>query len=72
MMFLVVGLRIASALPSDVRAAWLFEVHHLSRKHARQALERTMLLLGVALPVLVSAPSTGTCGAAALPSAMPL
>jgi hypothetical protein len=56
MMFLLVGLRIAAALPSDVRAAWLFEVHHLSRAHARQALERTMFLIGVALPILLSAP----------------
>jgi hypothetical protein len=56
MMFLIVGLRIAAALPSDVRAAWLFEVHHLSRTHARQALERTMFLIGVALPILLSAP----------------
>lgn len=56
MMFLLVGLRVASSLPSDVQAAWVFDVHHLARVHARQALERMMLLLG-ALPVLVlSAP----------------
>lgn len=56
MMFLLVGLRIASSLPSDVRAAWLFEVHSPSRRRARQALERTMFLLGVAPVVAVSSP----------------
>ena len=56
MMFLTVGLRIAASLPSDVRAAWLFEVHDLSRRHARQALERTMFFLGVLPAVLLSAP----------------
>ena len=56
MMFLLGGLRIASALPGDPRAAWLFEVHNLSRKNARQALERMMLALGVLPPVFLSAP----------------
>ncbi len=56
MMFLLGGLRIASALPGDPRAAWLFEVHDLSRKNARQALERMMLALGVPPPVFLSAP----------------
>jgi hypothetical protein len=56
MMFLTAGLRIAASLPSDVRAAWLFEVHDLSRRHARQALERTMLLLGVVPAVAMSVP----------------
>ena len=56
MMFLLAGLRVASVLPGDPRAAWLFEVHDLSRADARQALERTMLLLGIAPPVLLSTP----------------
>ncbi len=56
MMFLLAGLRVASVLPGDPRAAWFFEVHHLSRTDARQALERMMLLLGVAPPVLISTP----------------
>lgn len=54
MMFLLVGLRVSSVLPGDPRAAWLFEVHDISRRHARQALERTMFVLGVALPIAVS------------------
>ena len=56
MMFLLAGLRMASVLPGDPRAAWLFETHHLSRAHARQALERMMLLLGIAPLVLLSTP----------------
>ncbi len=56
MMFLLVGLRVASALPADVRAAWLFDVHSPSRSNARQALERMLFVLGVLPPVLLSAP----------------
>lgn len=56
MMFLLVGLRIASVLPADPRAGWLFEVHDISRKDARQALERMMLVLGVVLPIAISTP----------------
>ena len=56
MMFLLAGLRVASVLPGDPRAAWLFEVHDISRAHSRQGLERMMLLLGVAPPVLLSTP----------------
>ena len=56
MMFLLVGLRIASVLPADPRAGWLFEVHDISRKDARQALERMMLALGVVLPIAISTP----------------
>jgi hypothetical protein len=54
MMFLLVGLRIASSLPADVRAAWVFDVHDLSRHDARQALERMMIALGVVPPVVLS------------------
>jgi hypothetical protein len=56
MMFLLVGLRIAASLPADIRAAWLFEVHAPSRARARQALERTMFLLGVLPCVALSMP----------------
>ena len=56
MMFLTAGLRIAASLPSDVRAAWLFEVHDLSRPDARLALERTMMMLGVVPAVALSTP----------------
>lgn len=56
MMFLLAGVRVASALPGDVRAAWLFEVHDLSRQHARQALERVLFALCVLPPILVSSP----------------
>jgi hypothetical protein len=54
MMFLLAGLRVASVLPADPRAAWVFEVHDLSRADARQALERMMIALGIAPPVLAS------------------
>ena len=56
MMCLIVGLRIASSLPADVRAGWLFEVHSPSRVHARQGLERMMFLLGVLPVIALSAP----------------
>ena len=56
MMFLTAGLRVAASLPSDVRAAWLFEVHDLSRPDARLALERTMMMLGVVPAVALSTP----------------
>ena len=56
MMFLLAGLRVASVLPGDPRAAWLFEVHDLSRADARQAVERMLLALGVLPPILLSVP----------------
>jgi hypothetical protein len=56
MMFLLTGLRVASVLPADPRAAWLFDIHDISRRHARQALERMMLVLGVAVPIALSTP----------------
>lgn len=56
MMFLLAGLRVASVLPGDPRASWLFEVHDLSRADARQAVERMMLVLGVLPPILLSVP----------------
>jgi len=54
MMFLLVGLRVAASLPADVRAAWVFEVHDIGRRSARQGLERVMFLLAVLPPVLLS------------------
>ena len=56
MMFLLAGLRVASVLPGDPRASWLFEVHDVSRAEARQAVERMMLALGVLPPILLSVP----------------
>jgi hypothetical protein len=56
MMFLLAGLRVASVLPGDPRASWLFEVHDLSRADSRQAIERMMLVLGVVPPIVVSVP----------------
>lgn len=55
MVFVIVGLRLAAALPGDVRASWLFELTEPSRAHARQALERVMLILGVLPPAVISA-----------------
>ena len=56
MLFLLVGLRVASTLPADPRAGWLFEVHDISRVQARRAVERMLLVLGVLPPLLLSAP----------------
>jgi hypothetical protein len=53
MMFLVAALRIASSLPADIRASWLFEVRAPSRARARQTLERLLFALGVLPPVVV-------------------
>ena len=55
-MFLLAGLRVTSVVPGDPRAAWLFEVHDLSRHDARQAVERMMFVLGVVPPIVVSTP----------------
>ncbi len=54
MMFLLVGLRVAASLPADVRAAWVFQVHDISRRSARQGLERVMFLLAIVPPTLLS------------------
>jgi hypothetical protein len=56
MLFLLVGLRTASSLPADPRAGWLFEVHDISRRDARRALERMLIVLGVVPPLLLSTP----------------
>jgi hypothetical protein len=56
MLFVLLSLRIAAALPSDVKAAWIFESASLSRQHARLGMERTMFIVGVLPSVLVFAP----------------
>ena len=56
MIFLVVGLRVAASLPGDMRAAWLFDMTEPSRAHARRALERVIVVLGILPPVVLSAP----------------
>ena len=56
MVFLTVGLRLAASLPGDVRAGWLFEMTEPARMHARRALERLIILLGVIPPTLFAAP----------------
>jgi hypothetical protein len=56
MVFLVLGLGIAASLPGDIRAAWLFEMVEPTRLRARQALERTILLIGVLPPTLLAVP----------------
>ena len=56
LIFVTLGLRIAASLPGDVRGGWLFELKEPSRAHARRALERLMILLGVLPPALLAAP----------------
>ena len=56
MVFLAVGLRVTASLPSNLQAAWLFDLKEPSRGHARRALERIMLLVAVVPPVVFSAP----------------
>ena len=51
MVFLVAGLRIAVALPADVKAGWMFDVSPPRRGSARTTMERTMIAFGV-LPVV--------------------
>jgi len=55
MLFILAGMRICAVLPSELPAAWLFETYRPSREGIHQALERTMLALGVAPIALVSA-----------------
>lgn len=54
MTFLLVGLRVASALPSDLRAGWIFEAANLPRGRVRAGARRVLLALGV-VPVVVVA-----------------
>ena len=50
--FLLVGLRTAAALPADVKAGWVFDLHTPARRQTHAALERTMFAVGV-LPVAI-------------------
>lgn len=55
MVFLLVALRVAAALPSDLGAAWVFEISALDRPRVRAAVERTLFALGVVPAVIVFA-----------------
>jgi hypothetical protein len=54
--FLVAGLRVAAALPGDIRASWLFELNQSSQGCARMALEHVMYLVAVIPLSVVPAP----------------
>jgi hypothetical protein len=56
MAFIVASLRIAAAIPADLRAGWLFESQRVSRLDGHRALERLLLLIGVAPVLLVFVP----------------
>src|SRR6185295_17334080 len=51
--FVLVGLRMAAALPADIKASWLFDAQAPSRRHIHAAIERVMFTVGV-LPVAVT------------------
>jgi predicted permease len=48
-----IGLRVAAALPADVRASWIFDADPISWRAARLGLERVLVALGV-VPVVVA------------------
>ncbi len=52
--FLLVGLRVASAVPSDLSAGWIFEAASLSRPRVRSGTRRVMLAVGL-VPVVLMA-----------------
>jgi hypothetical protein len=52
MVFLLVALRIAAALPGDLRAAWIFDAAPPALKPVRTGIRRVLLSIGVA-PVVV-------------------
>ncbi len=56
MVFLVCGLRIAASIPADPGAGWLFDVTPPPRRHARAAVERTMIGFCVVPVALAFAP----------------
>lgn len=56
MVFMLVTLRIAAALPSDVGPAWLFDLTAPPRDRARAVVERLMFALAVMPAVLFFAP----------------
>jgi predicted permease len=51
MVLVLTGLRVAASLPSDLRAAWMFDVTPPSLARVRLAMTRTLFAIGV-LPVL--------------------
>jgi hypothetical protein len=53
MTFLLVAVRVAASIPSDLRAAWLFEVHDAEPIVVRRVMERTMSALGI-VPVVAA------------------
>lgn len=57
MIFVLVGLRTAAALPADLNARWLFQLQRPGRRHLHAALERTMFVLGV-LPAVCAGVAT--------------
>jgi hypothetical protein len=56
MVFLVCGLRIAASVPADPGAGWLFEAAPPLQRHARAAVERTMIAFCVVPVALAFAP----------------
>ncbi|MEO7190857.1 MAG: ADOP family duplicated permease [Vicinamibacterales bacterium] len=52
LVFLLVGFRLAIAIPVEAACAWVFEVRHPTRSEVRQAVWRTMVFL-VVLPVIL-------------------
>lgn len=54
LLFTLVGLRIAAALPADLRASWLIDPDLLSWRTARLGLERVLVAIGVAPIAVVS------------------
>jgi hypothetical protein len=56
MTFLLAGLRVAAAVPSNLRAAWVFDAAPARRRRLQAGLRRAMLAVGVAPPVLAAAP----------------
>jgi hypothetical protein len=56
MTFLLVGARVAMAVPSDLRSAWVFALCTPAPRHARAAAERSMLALIVCPIVAIFGP----------------
>lgn len=54
MFFLVIGLRVAASLPSELAPKWLFDVHSVSDRIARRAVRRVTLLFAVLVPTVIS------------------
>lgn len=56
MLFVLAALRVAAALPSDRKAAWMFDVTPPSKQDVRTALERTMFVFVVVPSVAIFTP----------------